>query len=59
KGRELYLSLLARSKAIEEELLAEFSEAEVSDVRNFLQRFIKRTDPGIPDFWQADGYGSG
>jgi 3-hydroxy-9,10-secoandrosta-1,3,5(10)-triene-9,17-dione monooxygenase reductase component len=59
KGRELYLKLLAKSKAIEEDLLAEFSDAEISDVRNFLQRFIKRTDPGIPDFWQADGNGSG
>lgn len=51
KGRELYISLLAKSKAIEEELLDGFSDAEVSDVRNFLQRFIRKTDPGIPDFW--------
>lgn len=55
KGRELYLSLLARSKALEEELLSGFSGAEVADVINFLQRFIKRSDPGIPDFWQTDG----
>jgi 3-hydroxy-9,10-secoandrosta-1,3,5(10)-triene-9,17-dione monooxygenase reductase component len=58
KGRELYLSLLASSKAIEEDLLDGFSDAEISDVRNFLQRFIKRTDPGIPDFWKTDGNGS-
>ena len=45
KGRELYLSLLAKSKSIEEQLLADFSDAEVSDVRNFLQRFIKHSDP--------------
>ena len=51
KGRELYISLLAKSKAIEEELLEGFSASEVSDVRSFLQRFIKKTDPGIPDFW--------
>lgn len=54
KGRELYLALLAHSKTIEEELLAGFSAAEISDVRSFLQRFIKRSDPGIPDFWRAD-----
>ncbi len=58
KGRELYLSLLASSKAIEENFLARFSDAEISDVRNFLQRFIKSTDPGIPDFWQTNGNGS-
>jgi 3-hydroxy-9,10-secoandrosta-1,3,5(10)-triene-9,17-dione monooxygenase reductase component len=51
KGRDLYLALLAKSKSIEEELLADFSAAEIADVRNFLQRFIKRSDPGIPDFW--------
>lgn len=55
KGRELYLSLLARSKAIEEDLLAGFSDAEIADVISFLQRFVKRSDPGIPDFWQTDG----
>ncbi len=33
--------------------------AKTSDVRNIVQRFIKRTDPGIPDFWQAGSNGSG
>ncbi len=54
KGRELYLSLLAQSKAIEEQLLADFPETEIADVIRFLQRFIKRSDPGVPDFWQTD-----
>lgn len=54
RGRELYLSLLAHSKAIEEDLLSGFSDAEIADVISFLQRFVKRSDPGIPDFWQSD-----
>lgn len=52
RGRELYLSLLAHSKAIEEDILSGFSDAEIADVRSFLQRFIKRSDPGIPGFWR-------
>ena len=53
KGRELYLSLLAKSKAVEEELLAGFAAEEIADVRDFLQRFIAASDPGVPDFWNA------
>jgi len=53
KGREVYLALLAKSKAIEEQLLADFSDSDVAEVREFLQRFIRQTDPGIPDFWQT------
>ncbi|MDP5209251.1 flavin reductase [Microbulbifer sp. 2205BS26-8] len=52
KGRKLYVSLLAKSKAIEEELLDGFSPEEVADTRDFLKRFIQKTDPGIPDLWQ-------
>lgn len=52
KGRELYVSLLAKSKAIEEELLDDFSPEEVADTRDFLQRFIQKSDPGVPDLWQ-------
>ncbi len=51
KGRELYISLLAISKAQEEQLLSGFAAAEIADVRNFLQRFIEKTDPGIPSLW--------
>lgn len=51
RGRELYVSLLARSKAKEEELLAEFSPAEVADMRDFLKRFIAKSDPGVPELW--------
>jgi len=54
RGRELYLSLLARSKVIEEDLLADFSAAEIADIRHFLQRFIRRSDPGIADIWDAN-----
>lgn len=52
RGRDLYISQLARSKAIEEDLLADFSPTEVADVRDFLQRFIAKTDPGVPELWQ-------
>ena len=51
KGRKLNIEQLARSKAMEEELLADFSPTEIADVRSFLQRFIAKTDPGIPELW--------
>lgn len=51
KGRDLYVALLAKSKATEEHLLSDFSPAEVADMRDFLRRFIAKSDPGIPDFW--------
>lgn len=54
KGRNLYISQLARSKAVEEELLAEFSPAEVADMRDFLRRFIAKSDPGVPNLWRAE-----
>lgn len=54
KGRELYLSLLAVSKTLEEELLEDFSEAEVADVREFLKRFINKSNPGIPNLWPEE-----
>lgn len=54
KGRDLYIGQLARSKALEEEILDGFSPGEVADIRNFLHRFIDKTNPGIPDFWQRD-----
>jgi len=39
-------------QTLEEELLQDFSAAEVDDVRAFLQRFIAKSNPGIPDLWQ-------
>ena len=54
KGRKLYISQLVRSKAIEEELLADFSPTEVADMRHFLGHFINKSNPGIPDLWQRD-----
>ena len=48
KGRNLYIQLLAKSKAVEEKLLANFSTDEVADVRSFLKRFIEISDPGVP-----------
>lgn len=50
KGRNLYIKLLAKSKAMEKRLLADFSDEEVADVRSFLQRFIEKSDPGVPVF---------
>ena len=51
KGRSLYIRLLAVSKATEERLLGNFSDDEVADVRHFLQRFIEKSDPGVPPLW--------
>ena len=51
KGRNLYIRFLAISKSAEKRLLDEFDDAEVADVRDFLQRFIARSDPGIPALW--------
>ena len=52
KGRNLYIRLLAVSKASEERLLAPFDHDEVAEVRHFLQRFIQHSDPGVPALWQ-------
>ena len=51
KGRSLYVSLLALSKATEERLLADFSNEEVADVRSFLKRFIEKSDLSTPSLW--------
>lgn len=53
-GRKLHVELLAKSKAAEEELLSDFSPAEVADMRDFLKRYIAKSDPGIPNLWSAD-----
>lgn len=53
-GRRLHIELLAKSKAIEEQLLGDFSPAEVADMRDFLTRFIAKSDPGIPDLWGSN-----
>lgn len=58
KGRNLYVRLLAVSKAAEKRLLAGFDPAEVADVRDFLQRFIESSDPGVPSLWGAGSTGS-
>ena len=55
KGRSLYIRLLALSKATEKRLLANFSEEEVGDVRDFLQRFIDASDSGAPSLWSHKG----
>ena len=57
KGREIYVSQLVRSKALEEELLSEFAPSEIADMRNFLLRFVKKSDPGVPELW-GDGSNS-
>jgi 3-hydroxy-9,10-secoandrosta-1,3,5(10)-triene-9,17-dione monooxygenase reductase component len=55
KGRQMYIELLAKSKANEEQLLAGFSRDEIADIRDFLTRFIEVSDPGIPEFWPGSG----
>ena len=53
KGRNMYLRFLAVSKSAEKRILANFTDSEVADVREFLQRFIDAADPGLPSLWQA------
>ena len=52
KGRAKYIELLAISKASEERILADFDDDEVAEVRAFLQRFIEKSDPGVPPLWK-------
>ena len=52
KGRTKYIQLLAISKASEERILADFDDDDVAEVRAFLQRFIEKSDPGVPSLWK-------
>lgn len=54
-GRETSLLHIAQAKAIEEELINELGEGDVMALKLLLKRLISKTDPGLPDLWQAQG----
>jgi len=52
-GRETSLHHIAQAKAIEEEIIAELGAGDVMALKLMLKRLISKTDPGLPDLWQA------
>ena len=50
-GRETFISLLAHSKALEEQLLKHFTDDELSGAQSFLQKLIQITGSDIPELW--------
>lgn len=52
-GRETSLHHIAQAKAIEEEIIAELGSGDVMALKLMLKRLINKTDPGLPDLWQA------
>jgi 3-hydroxy-9,10-secoandrosta-1,3,5(10)-triene-9,17-dione monooxygenase reductase component len=52
-GRETSLHHIAQAKAIEEELISELGAGDVMALKLMLKRLITKTDPGLPDLWQA------
>ena len=51
QGREVFISILAQSKALEEQLLKHFSNDELLEANNFLKKLIKITGSDIPELW--------
>ena len=52
-GRETSLRHIAQAKVIEEEIIAELGAGDVMALKLMLKRLISKTDPGLPDLWQA------
>ena len=52
-GRETSLRHIAQAKAIEEGLIDSLGVGDVMTLKLLLKRLITKTDPGIPDLWQA------
>lgn len=52
-GRETSLHHIAQAKAIEEEIIEELGAGDVMALKLMLKRLISKTDPGLPDLWQA------
>jgi len=50
-GRDVFIGLLAHSKALEEQLLKHFTTDELSGAQAFLQKLIKITGSDIPELW--------
>jgi 3-hydroxy-9,10-secoandrosta-1,3,5(10)-triene-9,17-dione monooxygenase reductase component len=51
EGRTLLLSVLSRSRAMEEDLLAKFDPEQVQETKAFLRLMIDRTSEGLPPLW--------
>ncbi|MEN9017517.1 MAG: flavin reductase [Hellea sp.] len=51
KGRQIFIKILAQSKALEEQLLKHFSNDELLEANNFLKKIIKITGSDIPELW--------
>lgn len=50
-GREIFISLLAHSKALEEQLLKHFTDDELEGASAFLKKLITITGSDIPELW--------
>ncbi len=50
-GRETFISLLAHSKGLEEQLLKHFTDEELAGASNFLKKLITITGSDIPELW--------
>lgn len=51
KGRETFITLLAHSKALEEQLLKHFTDDELEGASRFLKKLIDITGSDIPELW--------
>jgi len=51
QGRKVFITILAQSKALEEQLIKHFSNDELLEANNFLKKLIKITGSDIPELW--------
>ncbi len=50
-GRETFIALLSHSKALEEQLMKHFTDAELGAASHFLKKLIDITGSDIPELW--------
>lgn len=53
EGKSTYVAFLAADVAREKRALADFTAEELADFVGYLKRIIDKTDPGVPDLWDA------
>jgi len=51
EGREIFIKLLAHSKALEEQIMKHFTEDELAGASAFLKKIIDITGSDIPELW--------
>lgn len=51
QGQDIFIKLLAHSKALEEQLRKHFTPDELSQARTFLQKLVSITGSDIPELW--------